>query len=43
MKTQIGKLLMMGLLLGGLFTSSSFAATVATAALRLDGSCKAIL
>jgi hypothetical protein len=32
MKTQIGKLLLLGILLGGLFASTSFAATVATAA-----------
>ena len=32
MKTKIGKLFTLGVLLGGLFTSSGFAATVATAA-----------
>lgn len=32
MKTQIGKLLVLGLFLGGLLSSTSFAATVATAA-----------
>lgn len=32
MKTTISKLLMLGVLFGGLFTSTSFAATVATAA-----------
>jgi hypothetical protein len=32
MKTQIGRLLVLGILLGGLFSSTGFAATVATAA-----------
>ena len=32
MKTQLGRLLVLGVLLGGLFSSTGFAATVATAA-----------
>jgi hypothetical protein len=32
MKTQLGKLLLLGILFGSLFTSTSFAATVATTA-----------